>query len=316
MVAGRLRYCTECNINRQRHSLTLRGRQRLSLLKSHISRNSTVALASLSTLAGSRKMPSLSLHDTLPLPKSSVHIPRLGFGVYRSSPSVCVQSCLTALEVGYRHIDTAQFYGNETQVGEAVQKSGIPRSEVFVTTKILSAAGSVEKSYQKCLDSVEKIHPGGYVDLFLVHSPNAGSKARKEMWLALEKLYEEGKAKSIGVSNYGVGHIEEMKTYAKVWPPHVNQIEVCFAADHSLLCGLRWWLVVQATLPANCKIQGTQADESSSFILGVSSARLPPTARNTALSSKPTRRSSATTKPMTQRWSPWRRNTTSQLLKY
>ncbi|EXJ91317.1 alcohol dehydrogenase [Capronia coronata CBS 617.96] len=171
-------------------------------------------------------MPSLSLSDTLPLPKSSVRIPRLGFGVYQSSASVCVQSCLTALEVGYRHIDTAQFYANETQVGEAVQKSGIPRSEIFVTTKILSAGGSVEKSYQKCLDSVEKIDSGGYVDLFLIHSPNAGSKARKEMWLALEKLYEEGKAKSIGVSNYGVGHIEEMKSYAKVWPPHVNQIEL------------------------------------------------------------------------------------------
>lgn len=138
-----------------------------------------------------------------------------------------MQSCLTALEVGYRHIDTAQFYGNETQVGEAVKKSGLPRSEIFVTTKILSAGGSVEKSYQKCLDSVEKIGgSGGYVDLFLIHSPNAGSKARKEMWLALEKLYEEGKAKSIGVSNFGVGHIAEMKGYAKVWPPHVNQIEV------------------------------------------------------------------------------------------
>ncbi|EXJ93110.1 alcohol dehydrogenase [Capronia epimyces CBS 606.96] len=171
-------------------------------------------------------MPSLSLADTLPLPNSSVRIPRLGFGVYQSSPSVCVQSCLAALQVGYRHIDTAQFYRNEAQVGEAVKKSGLARSEVFVTTKILSPGGSIEKSYQKCIDSVEKIDSGGYVDLFLIHSPNAGGKARKEMWLALEKLYEEGKAKSIGVSNYGVGHIEEMKSYAKVWPPHVNQIEL------------------------------------------------------------------------------------------
>ncbi|KIX10054.1 uncharacterized protein Z518_01135 [Rhinocladiella mackenziei CBS 650.93] len=178
-------------------------------------------------------MSNLSLTDTLPLPNSSVRIPRLGFGVYQSSPSVCVQSCLSALQTGYRHIDTAQFYGNEAQVGEAVRKSGLPRSEIFVTTKILSAGGSVEKSYQKCVDSVNKIDPGqnegggeGYVDLFLIHSPNAGSKARKEMWLALEKLYEEGRAKSIGVSNFGVGHIEEMKGYAKVWPPQVNQIEL------------------------------------------------------------------------------------------
>lgn len=174
-------------------------------------------------------MSTLTIKDTLPLPNSPVRIPRLGFGVYQSSASVCVQSCLSALQAGYRHIDTAQFYANESQVGEAVRKSDLPRSEIFVTTKILSAAGSVEKSYQKCVESVNKIDAGdnGYVDLFLIHSPNAGSNARKEMWLALEKLYEEGKAKSIGVSNYGVGHIEEMKSYAKVWPPHVNQIEVC-----------------------------------------------------------------------------------------
>jgi len=176
-------------------------------------------------------MSSLTINDTLALPNSSVRIPRLGFGVYRSSPSVCVQSCLTALQAGYRHIDTAQFYANESQVGEAVRKSGLRRSDIFVTTKILSAGGSVEKSYQKCVDSVNRIDEGtgdnkGYVDLFLIHSPNAGGKARKEMWQALEKLYEEGQAKSIGVSNFGVGHIEEMKSYAKVWPPHVNQIEL------------------------------------------------------------------------------------------
>ncbi|KIW20375.1 hypothetical protein PV08_00950 [Exophiala spinifera] len=172
-------------------------------------------------------MTSITIKDTLPLPNSSVRIPRLGFGVYQSSASVCVQSCLSAIEAGYRHIDTAQFYANETEVGEAVRKSGLPRADIFVTTKILSAGGTVEKSYQKCVDSVNKIDgSNGYVDLFLIHSPNAGSKARKEMWQALEKLYEEGKAKSIGVSNYGVGHIEEMKSYAKVWPPHVNQIEL------------------------------------------------------------------------------------------
>ncbi len=99
---------------------------------------------------------------------------------------------------------------------------------MFLTTKILSASGTVQKSYEKCLASVKKIDSDkdGYVDLFLIHSPNSGKEKRKELWLALEKLYEEGKVNSIGVSNYGVGHIEEMKTYAKVWPPQVNQIEV------------------------------------------------------------------------------------------
>lgn len=172
---------------------------------------------------------SLSIKDTLPLPNNSNRIPQLGFGVYRSPTSVCIQSCLTALKAGYRHIDTAQFYANESEVGQAVSQSGIPRKDVYLTTKILSAGGSVDASYKKCVDSVKKLDPSsdGYVDLFLIHSPNAGSKARKEMWLALERLYEEGKAKAIGVSNWGIGHINEAKDYAKVWPPHVNQIEVC-----------------------------------------------------------------------------------------
>lgn len=171
---------------------------------------------------------SIKITDLLPLPNSSERIPRLGFGVYRSPSAQCVQSCLKALDVGYRHIDTAQFYGNESEVGEALRTSGLPRNQIFVTTKILSPAGSVEATYAKLLESVEKVGgPGGYVDLFLIHSTSSGPAGRKQLWQALERLHEEGKAKSIGVSNYGVQHIEEMKAYAKVWPPHVNQIEVC-----------------------------------------------------------------------------------------
>lgn len=130
-------------------------------------------------------------------------------------------------------------------MGDAVRQSGIPRSEVFLTTKILSTAGSPEKTYQKCLDSVKLIDEGenGYVDLFLIHSPSAGPAKRKEMWGALERLYEEGRAKAIGVSNFGVGHVEGMKEWAKVWPPHVNQLEVCCTCRiHSSLfypCSLR-----------------------------------------------------------------------------
>ncbi|CEL04742.1 Putative Aldo/keto reductase family proteins [Aspergillus calidoustus] len=168
-----------------------------------------------------------SFTDVLPLPNSSVKIPRLGFGVYRSPAEQTKQSSLKALEAGYRHIDTAQFYANEKEVGEAIRDSGLPRSEVFVTTKILSPAGSPEATYKKLLESVDKIGgKDGYVDLFLIHSSSSGSSGRKELWQALEKLLEEGRTKSIGVSNFGVKHIEEMKAYAKVWPPHVNQIEL------------------------------------------------------------------------------------------
>jgi diketogulonate reductase-like aldo/keto reductase len=185
----------------------------------------------------------VALGDALALPNSPVKIPRLGFGVYQTTDN-CIQSCLDAFQTGYRHVDTAQFYRNEAEVGEAVRRSGLPRSDVFITTKILAAGGSVEKSYQKCVDSVQKIDPGenGFVDLFLIHSPNAGEEKRKEMWLALERLLEEGKARSIGVSNYGVRHIEEMKEYAKTWPPHVNQIEVGFPPHISDPPRLPWFV--------------------------------------------------------------------------
>lgn len=185
-----------------------------------------------------------TINDLLPLPNSSVKIPRIGFGIYLSDTSVCEASCLRALKTGYRHIDSAQFYANEKEMGESVRQSGLSRSEVFLTTKILSASSGVESTYKKCLQSVEKIDDGlgkggsgegkGYVDLFLIHSPSSGTQGRKMMWQALERLHDEGRAKSIGVSNFGVGHIEEMKDFAKVWPPHVNQIEVSFApSSHS-----------------------------------------------------------------------------------
>jgi diketogulonate reductase-like aldo/keto reductase len=202
-------------------------------------------------------MESLTISSTLPVThaKEQITIPRLGFGVYRSPTDVCVKSCLTALKAGYRHIDSAQFYRNETEVGQAVAQSELKRSDVFLTTKILSAGGSVDSSYQKCVESVQKLDPNGgdkaYADLFLIHSPNAGSKARKEMWLALERLYEEGKAKSIGVSNWGIGHINEAKEYAKIWPPHVNQIELhpwCQQRDIVKFCEENK-IVVQAYSP-------------------------------------------------------------------
>ncbi|KAK8861801.1 alcohol dehydrogenase [Apiospora arundinis] len=169
-----------------------------------------------------------TIADTLRL-ASSHPIPQLGFGVYKSPPELCIQSCLTALRAGYRHIDTAQYYANEAEVGEAVRQSGLDRKDVFLTTKILSPEGSAEKNYQKCVESVRKLDAGsdGYVDLFLIHSPNCGgAQNRKMLWQTLERLHQEGKAKSIGVSNFGIQHIEELKEFAKVWPPHVNQIEL------------------------------------------------------------------------------------------
>ncbi|CAI7603479.1 unnamed protein product [Penicillium glandicola] len=170
---------------------------------------------------------SFKITDLLPLPNSNVGVPRLGFGVYRSPTNQCVKSCLKALDAGYRHIDTAQFYANEAEVGEALRTTSVPRDQIFITTKILSPAASLEATYDKLLASVHKIGGAdGYVDLFLIHSSSSGSAGRKLLWQALEKLYAEGKTRSIGVSNFGVGHIEEMRSYAQVFPPHVNQIEL------------------------------------------------------------------------------------------
>ncbi|KAL7270383.1 hypothetical protein RUND412_006914 [Rhizina undulata] len=169
-------------------------------------------------------MPPMSLSDLVLLPHSGFKIPPLGFGVYKSPPEVCKASCLTALKSGYRHIDTAQYYENEAQVGEAVRESGLRREEVFVTTKIWGPQGNVEKTLESLRESVRKIGLG-YVDLFLIHTPSSGKEGRKEMWQALEKLKEEGGARSIGVSNFGVRHIEELKEFSKVVPA-VNQIEL------------------------------------------------------------------------------------------
>jgi diketogulonate reductase-like aldo/keto reductase len=170
---------------------------------------------------------SLSLDDAVTLPGSSVTMPRLGFGVYQIPGELCVESCLAALDLGYRHIDSAQLYRNEAQVGEALRQSKVGRGDVFVTTKVGQARGDPEATYANVLDSVRKIGgEDGYVDLFLVHTPRFGAQVRKELWLALERLQAEGRARSIGVSNYAIEHLEEMREYATTWPPQVNQIEV------------------------------------------------------------------------------------------
>ncbi|EOA80913.1 hypothetical protein ACJQWK_09977 [Exserohilum turcicum] len=170
----------------------------------------------------------LSIDSTFDLPNSQYKIPKIGFGVYLSHNDVCVKSCKKAFEAGYRHIDTAQYYGNEKEVGQALAESGLPRKDVYITSKILSPGEDVESTYKKVVDSVEKLAgKEGYADLFLVHSPNGGKEARKLMWLALRRAKDEGKVREIGVSNYGIQHIEELATIdSKDAVPAVNQIEL------------------------------------------------------------------------------------------
>ena len=212
----------------------------------------------------------LTIESSLPLANSTYKIPRLGFGVYLSPPPTCVKSCLKAVEAGYRHIDTAQYYENEKEVGHAREESKVPRSELFLTSKILTPAKDIESTYRTILGSVEKLDgPNGYVDLFLVHSPNGGAEARKLMWQALEQAKEKGVLRDIGVSNYGIQHIEEIKSLGSVWPPVVNQIEVCFCLSIQL-CASRTGLI------------------KTSSILGANNAKLLNIARITKSSLKPT----------------------------
>lgn len=169
---------------------------------------------------------SLNLQSTLKL-KSGTAIPRLGFGVWDSPSHLTTQSCLSALKTGYRHIDTAQVYGNEAEVGKAVRECGLKREDVFVTSKVLKPDDTDEATYQKVLESVKKIDgENGYLDLMLIHNNTAGPEGVKMMWQAMEKLHSEGRLKAIGVSNFGVGSIDRMKEYAQVWPPMVNQLEL------------------------------------------------------------------------------------------
>jgi diketogulonate reductase-like aldo/keto reductase len=134
----------------------------------------------------------------------------------------------------YSHHSTPhRSYENETEVGKAIASSGIPRSEIFITSKIRVPADGAQDHYSSILDSIERIDfdPEGYIDLFLIHSPKPPAEVRRRVWFALEKLLAEGRVKSIGVSNWDVSRIEEMKSWGErggaVWPPMVNQIEVC-----------------------------------------------------------------------------------------
>lgn len=148
-------------------------------------------------------------------------MPLLGLGVYNMHSAEAEAAIQTALETGYRLIDTATSYGNETEVGNAILSSSIPRNEIFVTTKVANTDQGYDNTLCAFDASMKKLNID-YIDLYLVHWPI--KKTRKETWQALEKLYNEKRVKSIGVANYLIPFLEELKTYATVIPV-VNQVE-------------------------------------------------------------------------------------------
>lgn len=156
---------------------------------------------------------------------NGVEIPQLGFGVYQVEPDQTKDATLTALEVGYRHIDTAQMYGNEAGVGEALRESGIDRSEIFVTSKLNNGFHRRDDAL-KAFDGTLEALNADYVDLFLIHWPLPGIDVDYvETWKALEEIHASGRAKSIGVSNFQQPHLERVLDEGSVVPV-VNQIEV------------------------------------------------------------------------------------------
>lgn len=152
-------------------------------------------------------------------------IPALGLGVYQSRPGLETRQAVKwALELGYRHIDTAALYENESDVGEAVRASKIQREDLFVTTKMWHTEQGFESSQAAARASLRRLGLS-YIDLYLIHSPRARSpEDRLASWRGLEKLHREGLCRAIGVSNYSVRHLEELRNHADVVPA-VNQVE-------------------------------------------------------------------------------------------
>ena len=162
---------------------------------------------------------------------NGVKIPCAGYGTFRTPADVAEQAVREAIETGYRHIDTAAVYGNEEAVGKGIKNSGIKREDLFVTSKLWNTNRGYEqtkKAFQETLDRLQM----DYLDLYLIHWPanekqfgDDAAKINAETWRAMEELYNEGKIRAIGVSNFMPHHIAELMKTAKV-APAVDQIEV------------------------------------------------------------------------------------------
>lgn len=169
-----------------------------------------------------RRLSGVTLSNTVSLAHGGP-IPRLGLGVFRSGAGAGTRDAvLAALQAGYRHIDTARIYRNEREVGEALRASGLPRSDVFVTTKLWNDDQGYDSTLRACEASLADLGLE-FVDLYLMHWPVPDK--RRESWRAMEQLHAQGKCRAIGVSNFMPHHLDDLLEGAKVRPA-VNQIEL------------------------------------------------------------------------------------------
>ncbi|SES63632.1 aldo/keto reductase [[Clostridium] polysaccharolyticum] len=161
-----------------------------------------------------------------------VKIPNIGYGTWEvHEGQLCQEAVKKAIELGYRHIDTAAGYGNENSVGTGIANSGVPREELFITSKLNNPDHGYEKTMAAFEDTMNKLKCD-YLDLYLIHWPNplafrdCWEESNAGSWRAMEELYEAGRIKAIGVSNFWVHHLEALMKTAKI-KPMVNQIRLC-----------------------------------------------------------------------------------------
>lgn len=162
-------------------------------------------------------VPTITLND-------GTTIPQLGFGVFKVDPDETERIVSDALEVGYRHIDTAAVYGNEIGVGRAIAKSGIPREELYITTKLWNSDQGTQSAFDAMDLSLEKLGLD-YVNLYLIHWPRPDLDKYVESWHALEEIQQRGQSTSIGVSNFHANHLDRLIAESTVVPA-VDQIEL------------------------------------------------------------------------------------------
>ena len=153
-----------------------------------------------------------------------MEIPQFGFGVFQVPPDETAETVRAAFDAGYRHVDTAQMYGNEEGVGRALRESGLPRDEVFVTTKLNNDGHGYDSALRRLDESLQKLGTD-HVDLYLIHWPRPSDDRFVDTWRGFEKAAAEGKARSIGVSNFTVAHLDRLAKETGTVPA-VNQIEL------------------------------------------------------------------------------------------
>ncbi len=151
---------------------------------------------------------------------NGVKMPQMGYGVYQVDPKECERCVLDAISTGYRLIDTAQAYHNEEGVGEAIQKCGVPREELFIVTKIWICNAGEEKAYASILESLKKLK-SDYIDLLLIHQPFGDYYGT---YRAMERAYREGKVRAIGVSNFYPDRFIDLQEHVEI-KPAINQVE-------------------------------------------------------------------------------------------